>query len=104
MTIEQDFVLNSKMRAAVDELQALILAKFLSTTFDVGDPDDPEGVYMRAIVDVDDTDEVTEVIIDRLVDLQVDEGLPIYVVTVRTPERQASARQRERESRMALYG
>ncbi len=35
---------------------------------------------MRAVVDVDDPDEVTEVFIDRMIDMQVDDGIPIYVV------------------------
>ena len=49
------------MQAAVDELQQLILAKLPTTTFTLGEaPDEPDSVYMRAIVDVDDTDDVTD--------------------------------------------
>jgi len=46
-------------------------------------------VYLRAIVDVDDTNDVMDVFIDRLVDMQVEERLPVYVVPVHTPERVA---------------
>ncbi|MGI8977205.1 MAG: hypothetical protein ACR2GS_10850 [Thermomicrobiales bacterium] len=94
--IDESFHITSpKMQAAVDELQELIRSHYSETTFTVGDADDPDSVYMRAVVDVDDTDEVTDVLIDRLVDLQVDENLPIYVVTVRTPERIAAQRQHQ---------
>ena len=37
-------------------------------------------MYLVATVDIDDTDEVVEVFIDRLIDMQVEEGLPVYVV------------------------
>ena len=87
------------MQAAIAELQEPILSHFPGTTFTVGEADDPDGIYMRAIVDIDDTDDVIEVILDRLVDMQVDEGLPLYVVPVRTPERIAAALERERKSR-----
>jgi hypothetical protein len=45
--------------------------------------DDPSGVYVLATVDVDDTDEVFDLVVDRLVDLQVDEGVPVYVLPLR---------------------
>lgn len=89
-----------RIQTAIVELQDLIIARFPSTTFEIGEDDDPDGVYVRAVVDVDDTDEVTELFIDRMIDIQVDDGLPVYVV----PERQAAARQKLREERMALYG
>lgn len=106
MTFESDYLSDPRIQAAVRELQDLIRSHFPEATFTVGildDPmDDPEGIYMRAIVDVDDTDEVIDVFMDRLVDMQVDEGLPIYVVAVRTPERiAADLRKRQRAAREA---
>jgi hypothetical protein len=97
-----ELLIDPRMQAAIKEIQNLILAKFPGTTFTVGEWDEPGSVYMRAIVDVDDTDEVTELFIDRLVDFQVDENLPIYVVTVRTPERRAAAAERERRDRYRI--
>jgi len=99
MTVEHDHHIDPKMQAAVAELQELIRSQYPSTTFSVGEAEDPDGVYLRAIVDVDDTDEVTGVFIDRMIDLQVEEGLPIYVVPVRTPERIASLRQQQQAAR-----
>lgn len=93
---------NVRLQVAIEELQALILSRFPTTTFMVGEADDPDGVYMRAIVDVDDTDEVIEVFLDRLVDFQVDEELPINVVPVRTPERMALNQEREERARVAV--
>lgn len=99
MTIERDYMTDSRIQAAVTELQDLILTHYPSTVFTVGEADDPDGVYIRAVVDVDDPDEVTEVFIDRMIDLQVDDGLPVYVVPVRTPAREAAERQRQQVAR-----
>lgn len=85
-----------RTQGAIAELQELIRSNFPTTTFTVGEAEDPDGIYVRAIVDVDDPDEVTEVFIDRMIDLQVEEGLPIYVVPVRTPERIGALRERQR--------
>jgi hypothetical protein len=88
-----------RMQAAIAELQELIRAHHPSVTFTVGEAWDPDGVYVRAIVDVDDSDEITELFIDRMIDLQVEDGLPLYVVPVRTPERRAALCQREQAAR-----
>jgi len=90
MIIERDYMTDPKIQAAVTELQELILTHYPSTVFTVGEADDPEGVYMRAVVDVDDPDDVTAIFIDRVIDLQVEDSLPVYVVPVRTPERRTS--------------
>jgi hypothetical protein len=92
------------MQAAITELQQMILAQYPTTVFTVGEAGDPEGVYVRAVVDVDDPDEVTELIIDRMIDLQVEDGLPLYVVPVRTPERTAIQRQQHRSRIRAISG
>ncbi len=79
------------IESAIAELQGLILARFPTTTFEISAGDDPEGIYITATVDVDDTDTVFDVVVDRIVDLQVEEGLPVYVMLVRTPERIAQS-------------
>ena len=43
------------------------------------------GMYVMATVDVEDTDAVVEAYIERLLELQTDEGLAVYVVPVRIP-------------------
>ena len=74
----------------LSELKGLIRGRYPEATFAVGEGDDPEGIYLRATVDVDDRGEVIDLFLDRLVDLQVEEGLPIFVVPTRTPERNAA--------------
>jgi hypothetical protein len=87
---------------AVDELQELIQTHYPGTTFEIGPGgDDPDGTYITAIVDLDDPDEVMDLVIDRLLSLQVEERLPVYVIPVRTPERVSAVREAEKARRMA---
>jgi hypothetical protein len=77
----------SRLDAAIDEIKALLLARFPDATFELEPGEDPEGTWMTVTVDVDDTDEVFDVVVDRLVDMQVEEGIPLYVIPVRPIER-----------------
>jgi len=76
-----------RMKEALGELKGLITARFPQAAFVVEEGFDPEGVYLITTVDIADTDEVIAVIGDRLVELQVDEGLPIYVTPLRPIDR-----------------
>jgi hypothetical protein len=76
---------------ALSELEQLISARYPDTVFEVGrGGDEPDGLYLTAIVDLDDPDEVMDLVIDRLLSFQVDEGLAIQVVPVRTQARVAA--------------
>jgi hypothetical protein len=78
------------MREALAELQALISNRYPEAVFSVSEGEDPEGIYLAATVDVDDRGEVIDLFLDRLVELQVVEDLPIFVVPLRTAERNAA--------------
>ena len=78
------------MTAAIDDLRSLISARYPSTTFELAEGEDPDGLYLTATVDVDDPDEVVDLFVERLTDLQVEDGLPLYVIPIRTPERRAA--------------
>ncbi|HEX5501986.1 MAG TPA: hypothetical protein VFW96_05155 [Thermomicrobiales bacterium] len=84
-----------RIQAALAELQALIAARYPAAVFSVYRGEDPEGIYLKAIVDVADLDEVADVFMDRLVDLQVEGGLPVYVA-LDLPLERALAQWRER--------
>jgi hypothetical protein len=85
------------MENAVRELKALITARFPQAAFVVEAGSDPEGIYLVTTVDIADTDEVIDLVGDRLVALQVEEGLPVYVTPLRPIERVvAQLRERER--------
>jgi hypothetical protein len=84
-----------RIERAVAELQAMIVARYPEATFAVWQGEDPIGTYITATVDVADPDEVTDLIIERLIGMQVEEELPVYVIPVRPIARiQAARRQR----------
>ncbi len=87
MNAELERLMTPAVVAAVDELKSLIAARYPQATFVVGEGFDEPGVYLVATVDVEDTDEVAEVYRDRLLEMQVEEGLPVYVATIRPLER-----------------
>jgi hypothetical protein len=78
-----------RIRAALAELQGLLRARYPDATFAVYEGEDPEGVYLSATVDVEDTDEVLNVVMERLLHLQDDLSLPIYVMPILPLERVA---------------
>jgi hypothetical protein len=87
MAAASSLLTDPRMTAAIAELTDLIRNAYPETTF-ITDTDEHEGmVFVTAIVDVDDPDEVVDRFIDRLVTLQVDQGLPLHVIPIRTPER-----------------
>src|SRR5438093_469542 len=84
--------LDPRARRAVDELQATISRKYPGTSFELArGHDEPENIHLKAVVDLDDADEVLDLVGERLDQLQVDEGIPIYVIPLRTPERVLAA-------------
>ncbi len=80
--------LDDRSREAVAELQRSIARVYPAATFAVERaPDDPHSIHLTATVDVDDPDEVGDLVIDRVVAMQAEEGIPIHVIPVRPPER-----------------
>ena len=83
MSQERPIPLTPAMEKAVNELKGTISQRFPQASFVVEEGFDPKGTYLVTTVDIADTDEVIDVIGDRLVELQVDEALPIYVTPLR---------------------
>jgi len=80
MPAEDSDALTPQLQRAVDELQHLIRRVDPRATFQVVPGEDPTGTYVLATVDVEDTELVMDAYMDRLLTLQIDEGLPLYVL------------------------
>jgi hypothetical protein len=76
-----------RIQAAVAELQGLIQQHYPTATCEVSPGDDPVGTYLIVTVDVEDTDAVVDVYIDRLLAFQIEEGLAVYVGPSMSPPR-----------------
>lgn len=82
-----------RISAALEELRMLVWRRYPEATFQVTTAqDDPSIVHLIAEVDLDDTEPLVDLVIDRMVQLQVDDGLPIFVIPRRTPARVAARR------------
>lgn len=84
MRTATDPLADPRVRAAIAEVQDLILVRYPNATFSVwvGLGDDKDGIYIEAAVDSVDLSEVVDAYSNRLVDLHVDEGLPVHVIAV----------------------
>ena len=93
----QALKLENRLQAAVAELQATIHQRYPTAVFELTrSPEDPSSLHLIAIVDVDDPDEVGDLVLDRIIDLNVNQGIPLHLIPVRTPERIDA----EKESRL----
>jgi hypothetical protein len=103
MTLAHPLVLDPKMQTAVDELQALIQQKHPEAQFRLSrDPEGSDAIHLIAALDVDDTDLVVDEFLDRMMQLQIEEHLPLFVIPVRTPEREMALREAERTQKWAV--
>jgi hypothetical protein len=72
------------MQSAIEELKTLILSSFPDATIRVSRGEDPPGVYLHASRDTADLDDsyyeaLRDLVREREFEMQVDEGLDIYV-------------------------
>ena len=88
MSIERAAAFEPRVQQALEELRTTIAARYPTATFEVArDLEEPENVDLVTTVDLDDPDEVLDLVIERLMELQVDERIPVHVIPIRTPER-----------------
>jgi len=86
---EKQPISDPRVLAAVNELEELVRSRYPDATFSVGrGQDDPEAIHVYATVDLEDTEPVVDLVIER--ELLLDEGLPVQVIPLRTPERNAA--------------
>src|SRR3954447_5782807 len=76
----QGLLSDPRIKEAVEELRTLIASRYPVASFDVYESDDPKGVRLQATVDIEDLDEVMDGLMDALFNIQVERGLPVYVV------------------------
>ena len=90
---EEVIELEPRMQQAIAEPEALILRVYPGATFSLArDPEDCEVVLLKPMVDVDDRGPVMDLIVDRLVDFQTEEDLPLDVMIVRPEARNEAIR------------
>lgn len=88
MSAEQFQSLDPRAQQAVEELQGLIQQHYPAATFAVQrGEDDPAAIHLLATVDLDDTDAVLDLVIERMMAFQIEEQLPVFVIPLRPVER-----------------
>ena len=73
-----------RVQAVLADFERRIREKYPEATFAVEFGGEPDGVYLMATVDLENTLEVLDAIMDHLLEVQIEEALPIYVIPIRT--------------------
>ena len=94
MNRERTQALDPRITRALDELTDLIRTQYPDAQFAVErGADDPEAIHLTTTVDIEELEDVVDLVIDRLLELQVEERLPIHVIPLRPLERVIAAEQ-----------
>jgi hypothetical protein len=89
--LEEQPITEPRVLAAVGELEELVRSRYPEATFSVGrGPDDPEAIHVYATVELEDTEPVVDLVIERELELLLEEGLSVQVIPLRTQERNAA--------------
>jgi hypothetical protein len=89
MSEQRATLTDPRIAKAVAHLATRIRRAFPEALLEEFIGEDPEGIYVRVTVDLDDPDQVIETIIDDLYETQVEQFLPVYVIPVQPLERVA---------------
>jgi hypothetical protein len=86
--INADGIVDADAMVFVDELKQLILELQPEATFDLGPSGgDPTSIFLRAYVDLPEPFDLFDKISDRVMDIQIEEGIPLHVLPMRLHER-----------------
>jgi hypothetical protein len=85
---QHDLAVPRGVQAALDELQGVIAARYPDATFDLYRGEDPDAWWLVAWVDVEDRYDVIDLFLDRMVEMRVEAGLPVFVDVRRVSERE----------------
>jgi hypothetical protein len=102
--IEERPITDQRVLAAVNELKELVRSHYPEATSGVErGPDDPEAIHVYATVDLEDTEPVVDLVIERELELLLEEGLPVQVIPLRTPERNTAILEEQEQARLDLH-
>ncbi len=80
--VDEDGQLDPRLMPAIEELKARIRAKYPTATFRVGVRAEP-AFHLYVTVDLEDDEELIDLVIDRVLELQVEEDIPLHVIPLR---------------------
>lgn len=95
MNADQEVHSDPRIEAALAELRKMIKEKCPDAIFEVVPRHYGHECYLDVTVDVDDTDDVFDIVADRLVDMRVEENLPVFVMPLRPAYRVIEQLRRE---------
>lgn len=83
MSIATSWFAITRIQQILEEFKGLIGAAYPEATFDLEVGGEPDGIYLIVTIDLEDTEEVLGVVMDRMLEVQIEERLPVYVLPLR---------------------
>jgi hypothetical protein len=79
----------TKVKEAADELKGLVRSKYPDAEFKlVRAVDQQRSWHLLAMVDVDDLDDISDLVVEREGDMLAEEHIPIHVIPIHREARQ----------------
>lgn len=96
--------LDPRRREAIAELTQLVQSNFpLTHVLVAPGEDNPEATHVIATVDIDDPDAVADLVMERMLELQLDGGIPVHLIPIRTSERTAQLLQQQQRPAAQVF-
>jgi hypothetical protein len=83
MSIATAWFTITRIQEILVELEELIGKTYPEAPFDIEVGGKPDGVYLIVTVDLEDTEEVLDAVMVRMLEVQIEERLPVYVLPLR---------------------
>lgn len=100
--IDADGNVDATAQTFVEELKSLIVSRHPEATFEVRPGgENPTAIFLDVYVDLDEPFEILDEIGDRVLDIQIDAGIPLHVLPLRTREREIALQMRRSLARPA---
>lgn len=100
MKTEREPRLSPRMQQAIEELKGLVREHYPDATFQVArSPEDPHIIHLWTTVDVPDTTQVVDTVLERVLELQIEQKLPIHVIPVQPRDRALEIMRQQDEAR-----
>ncbi len=71
---------DQRMKRAIEELKDIILDKYPEAAFRISEGEDSGSIHLHATVDLLETDPVIDLVMDKVLSFQEDDGLPVHVL------------------------
>src|SRR3989344_5690124 len=88
MSAEIPSGIDSRSLMAIEELKGIVRERYPTATFEIARlEDDPTAWQLITTVDIENPHDVMDIVVDRVLTMQIEENIPVHVIPIRPLER-----------------